>query len=641
MSDDTKSKIAELEKELYSKDFNPEQEKEFIPQADLSVKAPSAWNQGQEAAEFSNDILRSSEHQQAIKKMTKKILIGSVIFFVAAASVAGYIWWKGSNIISGENIAIDVIAPLSVTGGESFESKFTITNDNKATIEEATLYVEYQSGFYNADTKAELPRTSQSLGSILPGQVATYNIKTILYGEENTQKDIQIVLEYRMVGSNATLKKTSSYGVKISSSPINVKLDILKEVSSGQEIEFSINLESNSKDPMDNLLLEASYPLGFVFKSADPSPQYGSNVWTIGTLNPQEKRVIKVKGVISGQEGSQGVTKISIGVQNQKDSRTLGIVYNSTTETTLITKPFFAIDLAVNGEHASQHVITLGKGVRVDILWQNNNSTKIQDAVIEVALKGEMLNRYSVFASGGGFYRSIDDTIVWEKTGTPSLASIDTGEKGQIGFSFSPVVSGADAGTIIKNAQITLEVTARARRTGEVSGSADITTFLSRKIKIETNLNLSSRGLYFSGPFKNTGPLPPQAEKATTYTIVWNVRNTANNVSNVSVKTTLPIYVTWLGNTYPQGEDIIYREGSGVVWNPGTIPSGGTREVAFQISILPSLSQVNQYPLLTGDTIMTGTDDFTKTELQGKKAPIRTLLTSDPQFVQSQGAVVK
>lgn len=642
MPDDTKSKIAELEKELYSKDFKPEHDDEFIPRTEPRIVAPSGWSKEEEESRLEQDILSAQQHHESVKKMTKKILLASIAFFVVASSVAGYVWWKGSNIISGENISVDVVAPLAVTGGEAFESKFTISNNNNASIEEAIIYVEYPSGFYNTETNSELPRVSEDLGAILPGQVATYNVSTVLYGEENTQKDIQIVLEYRMVGSNATLKKTSSYTVKITSSPITINFEALKEASSGQEIELVATFESNSKIPLDNLLVEASYPLGFTFRSAEPAPQYGSNIWDIGTLAPQEKRTIKIKGVISGDEGGEGVTKISIGAQNPKDARTLGVVYNSTTEATLITKPFFAIDVAVNGERATQHVITLGKGVRVDILWQNNNPTKINDAVIEVALKGEMLNRYSVFASGGGFYRSTDDTIVWEKTGNPSLGSIDTGEKGGMSFSFSPSAPDATTGTIIKNAQITLEVKARARRTGEVSGSANIETFLTRKIKIETNLSLSSRGLYFSGPFKNTGPLPPKAEKETTYTIVWNVRNTANNVSNVSVKTTLPIYVKWLGNTYPQGEGISYREGaSEVLWNVGAIPPGGTREVAFQVSLIPSLSQINQYPLLTGDTIMTGTDDFTKTELSDKKPAVRTLLTSDPQFVQSQGAVVK
>lgn len=642
MPDDTKSKIAELEKELYAKDFKVEHDDQFIPQTRPEVVPAQDWNKAEEAAQFSRDILHTTERQENIKKMTKKILIGSVAFFVVAASVAGYVWWKGSNIISGENISIDVVAPLAVTGGEPFTSKFTIANNNKASIEEATIYLEYQSGFYNAETKTELPRTSEKLGQILSGQVATYSTNTILYGEENSQRDVQIVLEYRMTGSNAILKKTSSYTVKISSSPINIKLDVLKEVSSGQQVEFAINLESNSSDPMDNLLMEASYPLGFTFKSADPAPHYGTTVWNLGSLAPQEKRVIKVRGVVSGQEGSEGITKVSIGVKSPRDDRTLGVVYNSVSESTLITKPSFAISLSVNGEQAPEYSVVLGKGVRVDVLWQNNNPTKVTDGVIEVAIKGDLLNRYSIYAGGGGFYRSIDDTIVWNKSGSPDLRSMDAGAKGSFSFSFSPITTGADTGRIVKNPQINLSAKATVRGTSESGSTGDIVTYLTRNIKIETTLSLTTKGLHFSGPFQNTGPMPPKAEKETTYTIVWNVRNTSNNVSNVLVKTSLPIYVKWLGKISPQSENLSYQtDGAQVTWNVGAIPSGGSREVAFQISLLPSLSQINQFPSLTGDTTLSGFDDFAKTGLSDQKTGIRTLLTGDPQFVQSQGAVVQ
>ena len=636
MPGETKSKIANLEKELYSKDFKPHQVEDILEHKTISVT--SSW----EAADPGPSPLDEKMRIEKNQKTMKKFLLISIGFFVLAASVAGFIWWRGSNIISGGNIGIDITAPNAVAGGDPFETKILITNNNKVSIEAATLFLEYPSGFYGVDDKKELPRISKDLGIIAPGQTIAESISTVLYGQENTQKDVSVVLEYRMAGSNATLKKPTTYSIKIASSPINVKLSMLKEASSGQSLELLIEVGSNSQSPQDNLLLAVDYPFGFSFKSADPAPIYGTNVWNIGTLGPQEKRTIKIQGVIEGNDGEEKITKVSIGTQSQGDERLIGVNYNETSEKLVITRPFLGVDIAVDGDRAPEHSVSFGKGVRADVFWQSNNPTKITDAIIEVTLKGEALNRFSVFASSGGFYRSIDNTIVWDKTGDPDLGVIEPGGKGSMSFSFSPIALGVDAGHIIKNPEIGLEVKARARRASDVGVSEDISTFASRKIKIESDIRLAVKGLYFSGPFKNTGPLPPKVENQTTYTVVWTVRNASNNVSNVSVKTTLPIYVKWLNKISPEGEDMRYdASGAEVTWNAGRIPAGGTREASFQVSFLPSLSQINTAPQLTGDSVLTGSDDFTKTDLRDRKGPVRITLSSDPQFSSNQGTVVQ
>jgi hypothetical protein len=635
MGDDMKSKIENLEKELYGKDFKPHEVEDLLERKEISV--PSAWDAENEARAFAHE----QERARARHTMIKKIVYISLGFFVIAAVVAVLVWWRGSNIISGANITIDAVAPLAVAGGEPFETKITVTNGNKVAIEAATLFLEYPSGFYAATDKTELPRISKELGTIAPGQSVTESINTILYGEENAQKDVGLVLEYRMAGSNATLKKGATYAVRVSSSPVNVKLGILKEISSGQEIELSFDVQSNSKDPLSNLLLEVSYPFGFTFQSADVPPSQGENVWNIGTLDPQEKRTIKVRGIIEGQENEQKAIRVLIGTPDVKDDRRVGVAYNSIMETLTLTKPFLALDIAMNGEHSTEYAAPLGRGVRVDIAWKSNSQTPVTDATIEVALKGDVLNRYSVFADGGGFYRSIDNSIVWNKAASHSLASISEGDRGSVSFSFAPLSLGVDVARTLKNPQIVFEVRARARTTS-TSATETVSTFASRKVKFETDIRLTAQTLYYAGPFKNTGALPPVADAETTYTIKWLVRNASNNVSNTVVKTTLPVYVKWLENISPTGEDISWNaQNSEISWNVGRIPAGGVREVAFQVSFLPSLSQLHKVPSLTGDSVMTSFDDFTKTNLIDRKAPLTTNLSADPQFSQNQAAVVQ
>ncbi|MEK7460172.1 MAG: hypothetical protein AAB628_01335 [Patescibacteria group bacterium] len=640
MSDEKKDKIAELEKELYSKDFKPRQDDVVLRKHTENV--PSSWDTKTEQALFLDNEARSVDRNISTMKTIKKILRVSVIFFAIAILVAGIVWIRGSNIISGENVKIEVLAPLTVSGGDPFESKFTITNDNKVSLENATLYLEYEEGFYETEGNAELPRVTKNLGTILPGQTVTDTVDALLYGEENTEKKILVTLEYQLSGSNATLKKTTEHTIKILTSPINVKLNMLKEATSGQKMEFDIVIETNNKEPLEKLLARVTYPSGFIFGSAEPAPLYNNNVWGIPKLTHEEKITIRVKGSVSGQEGEEKFTRIEVGGENPKDERVLGIIYNTTMETFTMMKPFIGVDLVLNGENTPEYVMAAGKSVRVDVLWKNNNPTAINDVVFEVTLKGEALNRSSIYTSGGGFYRSIDNTVVWGKEETPELAIVEPGAKGILTFNFSPVMLGVDVSRVIKNPQIVLEVRARAKRTSEANVPEEVSSFATRKVKIETDLRLSVRGLYYSGPFKNSGPLPPRAEKETTYTVVWTARNASNSISGASVRTTLPVYVKWLGIISPQGEDISYDAQNGeVVWNIGRMPAGGTREAAFQIALLPSLSQVGQYPDLTRESVIYGTDDFTKTSVGSKQSAIRTVLRSDPKFVQGEGAVVE
>ncbi|MFZ2832092.1 MAG: hypothetical protein WAZ40_02975 [Minisyncoccia bacterium] len=635
MAEDVKSKISELEKELYSTDFKSHRVEDVFTRKE-PVVAPS-W--GAEEPSPAQAYLNSNPPKP--RSFMKKFFALSLVFFLIAVGVSAYIWTHDANLISGENIPINIEQPVAVGGGEPFETKFSVTNSNKVSIEAATLFLEFPAGFYSVPESAELPRLSKDLGIITPGQSVSETINTMVYGEENTNKEVQVTLEYRMAGSNATLKKTTSYAVKIASSPVNIKLSIPKEVSSGQEVEFTVDIGSNSKNPIGTLLVEASYPLGFTFVSANPSPTYDTKIWRLSGLAPQEKRTIHIRGVVEGQESEEKFTKISVGTESAKDEREIGIMYNATNESSLITKPFLAIEVAVNNNKTTENIASLTEGVKVDIFWKSNNPVKVTDGVIEVKLKGAALDKYSLYTSGGGFYRSVDNTIVWEKTESQDLATIDPGEQGMVGFNFNPIPLGIDAGRLIKNPQIIFEVRARARQVTDTPGAETISTFLSRNVKFETDIRLGAKGLFFSGPFQNTGPIPPQADKETTYTIVLTARNSANNISSTVVKTTLPMYVKWLGKISPDGEDIAFNESTGeVTWNVGRIPAGGQRDGAFQVAMTPSVSHINRAPFLTGEINIVAIDDFTKTEVHDKKPAINTYISGDPQFSPNDANVV-
>ena len=179
-----------------------------------------------------------------------------------------------------------------------------ITNGNAVPIESATLIVEYPSGTQSATEKGkELFSERLSLETIKQGETVNIPIKAIVFGEENEEKTINVSVEYRVQGSNATFfKEAEPLHFKISSSPVVVRADVLKKISSGQETDIKLTVVSNSRNALSQVLVKAEYPTGFDFTKSSPAPSHSQNVWLIENLEPEKEAEIIITGVVVGKE---------------------------------------------------------------------------------------------------------------------------------------------------------------------------------------------------------------------------------------------------------------------------------------------------------------------------------------------------
>lgn len=643
MPEAPKSRIEEITKKLYSTSFKDRSVFDRLKTKEYEVR--DSWNNSQE-----NSTGTTAMKAPPQNTLLKKVLVLSFAFFVVAVGIAAIYFFKGSNILSSSNVDISVEGPVSINGGDAVNLNIVIANNNDAAIDSADLLIEYPEGSYaSAGSQDALPRIRKEIGHVPAHGTAHETANAVIFGEANSEKKIQMTLEFRLAGSNATLEKKTEYTLGITSSPVDLSIDTLKEANSGQEVEVDVHLKPSGTAPLTGMLLSIDYPFGFSFKSSTPSPQYDKNVWTLGDLPPGSEKIIKIKGVLTGQDEEEKIFRAYVGTQSDKDPQTLGITYNSISQSIFIKKPFLSLETVVNNDTSNETVSSGGKIVRVDVLWQNNLPTKIIDGQIQVALRGDILNRYSIVVGNGGFYRSSDNTIVWDsKSGNGDLAVVDPGEKGSVSFSFGflPLIS-QDGKKAFANPEVSINVTAQGRRVSDTNVPEEINTVASKVIKVESTLNLASRSVYYAGPFKNSGPVPPRVNQETTYTVIWTVTNSSNDVSQAVVRTTLPTYVKWLGVVSPTSENVTYNDiGGEVVWNVGSVPAGTgiatpPREVAFQVSFLPSLSQLNQSPLLTSDATLSGTDNFTGTTLGDSKRPLSIKLSTDPTFTENQGIVTQ
>lgn len=587
------------------------------------------------------------EHQEK-KKMSffTKIFLASIIFFLVAAGIAAYVLSGGFNVISSKNVDISVQGLIAVSAGEELVLDIIISNHNNAALEQGELLVEYPPGTKKAsDLTQELARERITIDKIPAGASVVKTVKAVVFGEKESVRQIKITLDYKASGSNAAFSKEKTYDITIKSSPVIMEITYPKEVNAGQDIKVVVNITSNSAVPIRNLLFRAEYPFGFNFNSSIPKASSGNNVWRIGDLNPNEKRTITINAKIEGQNEEERAIKFTTGIADVNDENKIATDFLSLTNSILIKKPFITVVMKLNQSEEKEYEARTGSQIRGNISWVNNLPVTINDAEIKVKFTGDIIDRQNIGIFNGGFYRSTDNTITWDRNNFPELRSIDPGGSSSVNFDLNIVPNSSIANG--RNLQSTMEVSVKGTRVSENSNPETVSAVFTRLIKLATNLDLNSRSLFSIGPFQNSGSIPPRAENSTTYTIVWTFSNTFNDVTGARVTATLPPYMTWLGKISPTSENVVYDESNRtIMWNAGEVRAGSgsssaPRELYLQLGLTPSLNQVGTVPVLLDNIQISGTDRFTGKNITSTKPPLTTRISTDPRYTQGSEAVIR
>lgn len=636
-----KDKIERLKKGLYSRKSPDIVNKKFQDLSQSQYEVSEDWK-----SEETPDSLIQSSMKKRKSSFLIKLLFVSAIFFVIAIGFAFYMFYIGGNSVSANNIGISILGPVSIAGGDTLSMDIGITNGNSVTLENVVLSIEYPSGTRAlGNNKDEFIREKEDVGLISAGETIKRTKKAVLFGEKDSTKEIIVSLEYRVSGSNAIFSKQKKYEVAINSSPIVLDVSYPTTIGASQPFSITLNLSSNSSVPVDNLLVSVDYPFGFVFKSSIPDVSFGNNVWKIGTLDPGSKRVIKITGSLEAQNNEERTFRSHAGIAGD-DGKSIVTDFVSSLNSLSISKPLLGLDVTINNSPNSQIAIRSGDLIKTNIGWSNNLSTKVIKAKVEAKFSGVSINKSSVNPGLGGFYRSIDNTVVWDSSSVGQFLQLNPGDSGTLPLEFS-LISLPPGRASSRNQGLDVDFLISGTRFSEDGSSEDISYNVSKKIKVSTDASLISRSSYSTGAFKNTGPVPPKAEKETSYTITWAISNSFNDISNGLVSAPLPSYVKWLGQVYPETEDVQFDQSNNrVVWNVGNISAGAgfstdLKQVSFKVSLLPSISQVGSAPAIIKQADFSGLDSYTNIQIFSSAPQTTTQLVGDPAFGDGDDKVIK
>lgn len=560
----------------------------------------------------------------------QNFFIFSFIVFLGAVGYLLFNFFIKGNNVSNDNIEIAVFGNTFTGGGEELPLIVEITNKNPLPLELADLVIEYPKGSAVDNAGEEIARLRKSLGVVKAGEVKSETIKVALFGETGSIHQIKIALEYRLEGSNAIFLKDKAYEVTINSTPVNLSIDAPQDAIEDQEFTLNVKATLNeTKEIPNNLTLKLDYPFGFEFVSSNPSPEVGNNIWNLASLKPGEEFNVEIKGrMVDVFEGEEKIFHASAGPEKTNDKSELGVVFNSFRHSLFIKKPFVETKLFVNSEYKKEYAVSTKSAIIGVIEWTNNLKTSVNDLEIKAKFSGNAYNPRNIKVEPG-FFDSKSNTIIWDKNIDETFTEISSGKSGNISFTLSPSsVFGAN-GNLLVDPTINVEITVLGKQTESGSALKNLDIVENKTIKLISDLSLIAKSSYTGGPFKNTGPYPPKPEEETTYTITFSVANTTNNISKAKLVTSLPPRVSYKNLISPKDEkltfDAVTRE---LVWDIGTIPretglSGAKKEISFQVSYTPSLSEVDLIPTLVNKSTLTGHDDFANVDLRVERPIIQ------------------
>jgi hypothetical protein len=233
------------------------------------------------------------------------------------------------------------------------------------------------------------------------------------------------------------------------------------------------------------------------------------------------------------------------------------------------------------------------------------------------------LDRVSV-RTGQGFYRSLDNVVLFNRTTDPRLADIAPGDSGVSTFEFRsfPVGTGT-----YQSPEISLAATVTANRSSEGGVIDVVTSSAAATVQVATDLTLTPVLTRVSGP------IPPKVDTETVYSVTWLLQNSANAIANTTVTATLPPYVEWQSST----TGVTYNDNDRTVtWVAGDMNANVTKSASFTIGITPSVSQLSSVPILLNALKVSAYDRFIRGTIEKPQQPVTTGTGSSPQ----QGIVV-
>ncbi len=272
---------------------------------------------------------------------------------------------------------------------------------------------------------------------------------------------------------------------------------------------------------------------------------------------------------------------------------------------------------------ADKEIVSVGEEIKFSVKFKNTSGFPLSDLILKTHLDSRVIDKEKV-AVRNGFYDSEKNENYLEGFRVAKIKKHRTRRRRRGKFSIwvsekLPMENENDKNFTIKvwSEIESLDIDSPLGQNKAVRSSQ-------LELKVSSKVLLSVSGYYNDGEFENSGPIPLEIGKETTFSIHFNLMNTSNDLKNVIVTAALPAGVAWKNNTASakMGEYEFNPRTNELKWIVGNLDAGvgfisPVKTFSFQVGVTPSENQQKASDVkLLNDLRLTALDTFTEKEIR-------------------------
>jgi hypothetical protein len=545
-----------------------------------------AINKKQEA----NYNINLAPAKKGFSLFSLSFLVFSIIIFLGSIAYAFYSLSIGGFTVKQDSIEMKLDLPSIANSGQNITGRINIANTNKVEFIESMLAID----IVNPDESIE--NVSQiEIGKVSSGQNIEKNLSFSLNGRENEVKNLKFTLFYKVKDSDSTFEKNISHSVKISKSQVIVNLTGPKSITLGQVSEYRISVRGgDAAVPSVAVQLDLPRDLQIIESSVNAESK---NYFVIGDLKAGEEKILSIKTKYKvGQELIDSFSiKVTVGTSGE--SKVKDILSENSIDVALAALPF-KVAVSMSGKEDSTLYFS-GKTPKVKVTVSNVSQSMVQNGVLDIKLSGGLFNAKTVSISGAQYDAGLGTIRATQET-NKALKELRPGEKVEFEIAYQDLnqTNQSNARRLIIDTSFTADI---PDSVNSPAATKVLTTLLPKD-----NTNVVLKTYYFSGAFKNIGPMPPRIGQKTSYTVIASI-DTLGGFDKGVFTTTLPEYVTFIESS--EGTAVYKKDKRELVWSIGSMQKSSgevlsinKKEISFRVSITPSPDQFRLSPDLTRDS---------------------------------------
>lgn len=579
------------------------------------------------------------------ERRLRRVLAITAVFFVlaAAAAWAGIIVFKPFGRFQGGGIAFSFSNPAPLKAGE--EAVVTIGYENRERVPLGKVAVAVnlppELAYVRADPEPAEGRRWM-LGNIAAKGSGEIKLAVLVRAPPGKEVSIGVFANYVPGNFNSEFQSVGSYRAAVEESALAISIDAPDDANQGDEVSWSVTYQNTGSQPLEKLVLRAEPSAHFKWIGAEPAPTSENALWHIDALSAGAKGTLTIRGAFTSE--ARGAEEFAVTGGWRADDGTLAALAEAR-RTINVLGGELKITRIVNGSPDPQS-LNFGDTVRISLVYANQGTVPLKDVAFAMVFdpapvqsETSIIDWDTLVDEKNG--KRDGNRIRWTRRVIPGLRELAPGAEGVIDL----VVGLRDKPFTLDSRDYRIALSVEST-VGAIGGKKVNRTVASSPLVFPLNSDAAFAAVarYYNDDEipVGTGPLPPKVGEATTFRIFWKVANSLHELKNLRISAALPDGVNWTNKMNVSAGEITYDPvGRNVIWTlnrmPDTVPSV---TADFEVSVIPSVSQVGAVLPLLGQTTLDADDSVAQSHLTRSAPAADSSLEGDP-IAEGRGTVTK